>query len=449
VTEIRVDVDLTHPPERVWRVLTEAHLILGWMPVTNFLLTEDRHFSFGVHLEGLDEQVSGHVVSADKPYTLVMRWEAPNLHTLLSITLQAADGGCRLTLTQQGFLGAQGAMRRRVLQRTYVETLAGPFAQSLDRVAADDIASASRAQPVQTEKGKRNGGRAFSRTPRSNSAPGLTSYVRVAAGPKQTGTMPGFAAAVLSAQASQSDSSRPMGVVRVAEVAKLAEPSPRGRFKRAVRSAWIRGRALAVWAPERRSQAIAAGAALLLLLAMVALMVGHSTVGRSPHPPQVGGPAGDPYGALMPAPPQPLPSKALSSAGAPAPLRSSGAAAAPDAPTPPPSASMSVDASLRATFKTDKSRVSGYDASITIENSTTAPVAEWTVTVTLPLLDLRVRNVQGAVTTSNGKEITFTPVDATRTVDPGAQVQLKFQVDGVGKPTACVIDGQPCGGIPE
>ncbi len=93
--------------------------------------------------------------------------------------------------------------------------------------------------------------------------------------------------------------------------------------------------------------------------------------------------------------------------------------------------------------------MSGYDASITIANPGGPPVDDWTVTVTLPVLDLRIRNVDGAVYATTGQDVTFTPVDSTRTVTPGAPVQLTFQVDGVGKPVSCAIDGRLCVGLPE
>ena len=119
MTEIRVDVELPHPPERVWRALTELHLVLSWLPTENFLVTEDGRFSFRTELEGLDEPINGQTVTFDKPNKLVMRWEGPNLHTLLSVALQPAEGGCRMTVAQRGFLGAQGTLRGRALQRTF------------------------------------------------------------------------------------------------------------------------------------------------------------------------------------------------------------------------------------------------------------------------------------------------------------------------------------------
>jgi len=416
VTEIRVDVELPHPPERVWRALTELHLVLSWLPTENFLVTEDGRFSFRTELEGLDEPISGQTVTFDKPNKLVMRWEGPNLHTLLSVALQPAEGGCRMTVAQRGFLGAQGTLRGRALQRTYTHLLEGPLVEALDRLAlADPPPARDPAPPPRLDPPNRNGSRAFERQ-RSNSAPGLASRVRAAAGPTQTPGMPGFAAAVFNARAAR-------GVA----VVPVARPSPLTRFLH-----WI-----------RHGPAVAAAAALLLLLAIVALLVGYATIRHPAHSPQTGGGPDAPFDATPPA--------ALHVAGDPGHGRSqpSFAAVASATPVEPSPAAAASRPALIATYKTERKRLSGYDASITIANPGGPPVDNWTVTVTLPVLDLRIRNVDGAVWATTGQDVTFTPVDSTRTVTPGAPVHLTFQVDGVGKPVSCAIDGTACVGLPE
>jgi uncharacterized protein YndB with AHSA1/START domain len=448
VTEIRVDVDLAHPPERVWRALTEVHLVMGWLPTANFLVTEDRRFSFRTELEGLDEQITGQVVTSERPNRLVMRWEGPNLHTLLSVTLRPTERGCRLSIAQRGFLGAQGTLRGRALQRTYAGLLEGPLVEALDRLATADPPPAP--PPSRLDPPNRNAGRAFERLPRqfdgtpprSNSAPGLTSHVRAAAGPRQPSGMPGFAAAVFNARAA-----RDVGIVSVQQVAKL---SRRRQFRSLVLGVWRRLRSvLALFglfgrSAGRRSQAVAAAAALLLLLAMVTLVVGHATTAHPPHAPHTGGGSGEPLDATVPAQPR---STGGDPGHLPPPLPMA-ASATPSAPAPA-GPSRAIASVLVATYKTERTRLSGYDASITIVNPSGSSVDSWSVTVTLPVLDLRIRNVDGAVAAATGQEVTFTPVDATRTVEPGAPVQLTFQVDGLGRPVSCAIDGKACVGLRE
>ncbi len=257
--------------------------------------------------------------------------------------------------------------------------------------------------------------------------------------------MPGFAAAVFNARAA-----RDVGVVPVQQVVKL---SRRRQFRSLAVGAWRRLRSvLALFglfgrfgrSAERRSQAVAAAAALLLLLAMVALVVGHATTAHRPRAPQTGGGGGEPLDAMAPAPP-------MSTAGDPGHVAPPLAVAASETPsTPAPAASSpAIGSVLVATYKTERTRLSGYDASITIANPSGSSVDSWSVTLTLPVLDLRVRNVDGAVATATGQDVTFTPIDSTRTVQPGAPVQLTFQVDGLGRPVSCAIDGKACVGLSE
>jgi hypothetical protein len=203
--------------------------------------------------------------------------------------------------------------------------------------------------------------------------------------------------------------------------------------------------------PERRSQAVAAGAAALLLLAMVALLVGRATVSSPPDPPQIGGEAPPPIQASLPAP-------ATAQAASPAAVGPSATGSAAPPSTAAPSASSSAatrsglnpaPTTLTASYETEDVRLSGYAGAITIHNSTGRAIQNWTIKITLPPLDLRVRDVEGATATTDRNEVTFTPVAATRELGAGASDKVMFQVDGLGRPTACSIDGQPCDGIPE
>ena len=443
---------------RVWRALTEARVVLWWLPAATFVVTEDGRFTLRVNnLPGLDEEISGRIEASEAPDKLVMHWDGDNLHTLVTIVMQPTMQGCRMTIIQRGFLGPQGTMRRRVLQRTYADLLSNGLPQALDRLVAEEAAEAAektRPDPAKVELGRRNDGWVFQRTPRrSASAPGLSSHIGAAAGPRHQVRMPGFGAAALAAAA---NAEKPVGVVPVGDVERLSESHRQKSLVRRL-AGFLRKKIIRSLSPGSSADrpVWAVGAALLLLLALSGLMVGKSTMIRPPGPPQVGGGgevapaesglAGGPYAknSLRPtrkaAPPSTTPMPA-----APAPTRPSAVGAAPTG-------------GLTAAYRTEKRRLSGYDATITITNGGPAPVDDWSVTLTLPLLDLNVHGVDGAVTSINGKEVTFTPVDATRRVSSGSSVRVTFQVDGAGQvpltgsggPTSCAVDGRACAGIPE
>ncbi|GAA2616046.1 hypothetical protein GCM10010399_53750 [Dactylosporangium fulvum] len=498
MTEIRVDVDLEHPPVLVWRALTTARLVTDWLPTSRFMVRDDGTFTFRAErLEGLEDPVEGEIVISDAPNRLVMRWVAENLHTVVALTIAELGSGSRLTMTQSGFLGPQGTMRRRVLLSTYSSLFEGPFKTALARAATEGEHGETGTTTVW-----RNQGGPFSRLPRqanasSRPAPRLSSEARSTAGPRPTAALPGFAAAVLGAQAkgvakvtpSDSDDeatavagpaqglpamrSEPEGALDTSSGVSSADPAPGGassvgpasdglevrsarvglvaRGGAAVRSGWTWLARSRDWSADRRSQAVAAAAAVLLLIAMVALLVGKATAPHPANPPQVGGGAAGPEQATMPGVPNadksprstsgpvvPATSHSLSPA-APSP----GAVQPSTTPAPP---------QLTATYRSEDLQLTSYRVTITVANPGTAAADEWTVVVMLPILDLSVRNISGAAMTRTGLRLIFTPVDATRTVKPGGSVQVSFEVEGLGarnEPTTCTIDGRACTAVPK
>jgi endoglucanase len=106
-----------------------------------------------------------------------------------------------------------------------------------------------------------------------------------------------------------------------------------------------------------------------------------------------------------------------------------------------------VGSPLTAEYKTETVRLGGYRGVVTVTNPGQTPITGWTVVISLPVLNLTVRDPAGAEYHQTGQSVTFTPSADTRVVRPGAGVLFSFEVDGVGKPTACAIDGRPCSGI--
>jgi len=139
VTEIRLDVELAHPPERVWRAIVEPSRLAEWFlpgdlsPVVGhrFVITPDGQ-------AGFIDPIEAEVLEADPPRRLAMRWLAPELDARVSMSLVRVPGGCRLTLRQSGFFGMQGLLRRRVLHRVYTEMLGRRLPDLLGRMAAEE-----------------------------------------------------------------------------------------------------------------------------------------------------------------------------------------------------------------------------------------------------------------------------------------------------------------------
>ncbi|MER7002397.1 SRPBCC domain-containing protein [Dactylosporangium sp. NPDC000555] len=457
MTEIRVDVDLEHPPALVWRAFTEARLVTDWLPTTRFMARDDGTFTFQASdLAGLEDPIEGQLVTVEAPHRLVMRWQATDLHTIVAVTLAERGEGSRFTFTQSGFLGRQGIMRRTALLTTYTSLLEGPLPATLAKIAARAAEQPEAATPPAAPW--RNAGGPFNRLPRqpnapSRSAPALSSHLHSTAGPRPATPVPGFAAALLN--------TRETGVPKVAPPVDPAQRTARmgslaARGGTAVRNGWRWLAGARDWSADQRSQAVAAGAAVLLLLAMAGILIGRATTPHPPTAPQTGRADPGPIQATVPAAPE-QPTRGASRPVVPAASRSATPSPTPSL-TPPsgPSSASSPDgtagiAQLTGAYKTENLTLTSYRVTVTISNPSQTTANDWAVVIVLPLLDLTVRNVTGGAMTRSGLRLTFTAVDATRTIKPGGSATLRFDVEGLGvrnEPFTCTIGGQKCSGIP-
>ncbi|MGB2568094.1 cellulose binding domain-containing protein [Micromonospora citrea] len=118
--------------------------------------------------------------------------------------------------------------------------------------------------------------------------------------------------------------------------------------------------------------------------------------------------------------------------------------------TAPSRPSRPAPAALGADFVIESPQLLSYGAAVTISNPGSVPVTGWTLVVTLPRDSLDVTHVDGASATRNGATWTFAPDGTTGQVAGQAQVRVTFRVTGppqTSAPTACAVDGAPCGGV--
>jgi hypothetical protein len=272
--------------------------------------------------------------------------------------------------------------------------------------------------------------------------------------------VPGFAAAVLGARvtgvamvaAPPSDPTAPMPAQRVASRPEAVRTARFGalasRGGSVVREGWQWLAGARDWSADRRSQAVATGASVLLLLALAALLIGKATALHPAGPPRTGGESPGPAQATVPgavvAPTRASSDPIISAASRPpSPPPSTPAGA------PPPSAAAL--GQLTAGVKTENLSLTSYRVTITITNPSAITASDWKLEIQLPLLDLTVRNVAGAVMTRTDSHLVFTPVDTTRTLKPGTSAAVRFDVEGLGvrnEPFTCTIDSRNCNGIP-
>ncbi|MPZ28758.1 MAG: hypothetical protein GEV12_20765 [Micromonosporaceae bacterium] len=137
MAEVRLEVDLAHPPDRVWQALTTAPLLGAWFMPTDLEPREASRFTLDPGtLAGFLGLVSGELVEVVPEHKLVMLWQGEKLHTRVVWELVGTAGGCRVQVVQTGFIGAPAALRRRALRDTYVRLFAEQLPALLDRLAS-------------------------------------------------------------------------------------------------------------------------------------------------------------------------------------------------------------------------------------------------------------------------------------------------------------------------
>jgi uncharacterized protein YndB with AHSA1/START domain len=102
---LSLEYDLRHPPEKVWRALTEPALLSEWLlPVVGLELAPGAAFMFRTQpYPGWDGTVSCRFVEIEPNRKLVYSWSVPFLETVVAFTLTPTALGTRLSIVQSGF----------------------------------------------------------------------------------------------------------------------------------------------------------------------------------------------------------------------------------------------------------------------------------------------------------------------------------------------------------
>ena len=102
MTETRsvvVERDMPHPPGKVWRALTQPHLIAEWLMQTDFAPEPGRDFRFTADWGSVDCTV----LEVEPERALSYSWAAMGLDSRVDWTLTPTESGTRLRMEQSGF----------------------------------------------------------------------------------------------------------------------------------------------------------------------------------------------------------------------------------------------------------------------------------------------------------------------------------------------------------
>ena len=101
------ELDLHHPPEKVWRALTDPALLAEWLlPVVDLdlELVPDATFTFRTQpYPGWDGTVNCRILAIEPLQKLSYAWTVPFLDTVVTFTLTPTASGTHLSIVQSGF----------------------------------------------------------------------------------------------------------------------------------------------------------------------------------------------------------------------------------------------------------------------------------------------------------------------------------------------------------
>jgi len=102
---ISFEFDLPHPPEKVWRALTDPALLAEWLlPVFDLKLEPGAAFLFKTQpMPGWDGIVHCRLLEAEAPRKLSYTWVVGDMDTVVTFTLAPTASGTRLSLVHSGF----------------------------------------------------------------------------------------------------------------------------------------------------------------------------------------------------------------------------------------------------------------------------------------------------------------------------------------------------------
>src|SRR5689334_12863368 len=99
-----VEREIPHPPEKIWRALTQPHLIEEWLMKNDFKPVVGHHFNLRrTPQPDFNLVVDCQVLEIEPHKTLSYTWSAMGLESVVTWTLTPTSTGTRLRMEQSGF----------------------------------------------------------------------------------------------------------------------------------------------------------------------------------------------------------------------------------------------------------------------------------------------------------------------------------------------------------
>lgn len=99
IRSVLVEREMPFPPARIWRALTQPHLIAEWLLQSDFAPVVGRDFKFTQEWGAIDCRVT----EVEPERSLAYTWAAFGLESTVTWTLTPTGQGTRLRMEQVGF----------------------------------------------------------------------------------------------------------------------------------------------------------------------------------------------------------------------------------------------------------------------------------------------------------------------------------------------------------
>jgi uncharacterized protein YndB with AHSA1/START domain len=99
-----VEKEFPHPPEKLWRALTEKSLLEQWLMKNDFEPAAGHAFTFRMDpVKGWNGVIECEVLAIEPCRVLAYTWGALGLGSVVTFTLTPTDTGTLLRMEQSGF----------------------------------------------------------------------------------------------------------------------------------------------------------------------------------------------------------------------------------------------------------------------------------------------------------------------------------------------------------
>ena len=94
-----IEREMPYPPEKIWRALTQPHLIEAWLMKNDFKPVVGHAFNLSADWGAVDCQV----LAVEPNKTLSYKWDAMGLESVVTWILTPTSAGTHLRMEQSGF----------------------------------------------------------------------------------------------------------------------------------------------------------------------------------------------------------------------------------------------------------------------------------------------------------------------------------------------------------